>query len=227
MTGKFHFEPTGDQNFRLVGRGEYDFVRTLERTQRLQAEGRIEEACGARFAAFRLLVEILPEEPVELDLAHANSRAALELLYCSAVDHFWIEDFELSAAMIEQLLELDPEDHFESVTLLAVDYLALGDGENFDAVRDDLADGAVRDLLVVSADILGGRPMDAEAARRLATRHAAWLAEWTAAEHPADGALSGDALRATPAAEARTFWLRTEPFWAAHPEVAEALRGLK
>jgi len=227
MTGKFHFEPTGDQNFRLVGRGEYDFTRTLERARRLQGEGRIDEACQTRFAAFQLLVGILPEEPVELDTAHDNSRAALELLYDSAVDHFWIEDFELSAAMIEQLLELDPEDHLQSITLLAVDYLALGDEENFDAVRDDLADGAVRDLLILSADILFGRPMDSETARRFGTRHAAWLAEWTAAEHPLDESLSGDAGHTTPAAEARAFWLQTEPFWAAHPEVAEALRRLK
>lgn len=227
MTMKFRFEPTGDQNFRLVGRGEYDFVRTLERAQRLQAEGRIDEACEERFAAFRRLVEILPEEPMELDCGHANSRAALELLYCSAVDHFWIEDFELSAAMLEQLLELDPEDHLEGVTLLAVDYLALGDGESFDAVRDDLADGAVRDLLIISAAVLDGRQPDGEVVRRFRSRHAAWLAEWTAAEHPADGVAAVDAGRSTPAAEARAFWLRTQPLWRAHPEVAEALRRLK
>ncbi len=227
MTEKFHIEPTGNQNFRIVGRGEYDFVRTLERVQRLQDEGRIDEACQARFAAFQLLVGILPEDSVELDVAHANSRAALELLYGSAVDHFWIEDFELSTAMIEQLLELDPEDHLQSITLLAVDYLALGDWENFDAVRDDLADGAVRDLLMLSADILGGRPMDRETAQRFSSRHAAWLTEWTAAEHPVDDTLSGDTEHPTPAAEARTFWLQTKPFWAAHPEVAEALRKLK
>ena len=40
---------------------------------------------------------------------------ALELIRASAIDHFLINDFEMSAALLELLLELDPEDHLRGV----------------------------------------------------------------------------------------------------------------
>lgn len=51
---------------------------------------------------------------MNLEWNHAI-RAALELIRASAIDHFLINDFEMSAALLELLLELDPEDHLEGV----------------------------------------------------------------------------------------------------------------
>ena len=94
-------EPTPDQTFEVVGEGPYDFSRVLARTRQMQAEGDVEGACNARFQAFQRLAELIPEdEEVNLEWNHRNSRAALELIRASAIDHFLINDFELSAALI-------------------------------------------------------------------------------------------------------------------------------
>lgn len=73
---------------------------------------------------------LIPEdEEINLEWSHRNSRAALELIFASAIDHFLINNFEMSAALLEMLLELDPEDHLEGSELLAFDYLALDEQE--------------------------------------------------------------------------------------------------
>ena len=117
---KPHFNPTPDQTFELIGSGAFDFVKVLAEARRMQEQGEVERACNHRFQAFQRLMTILPEdEEVILEWEHRNSRAVLELLHASAVDHFLIGDYELSAALLELLMELDPEDHLEGTTLLA------------------------------------------------------------------------------------------------------------
>ena len=125
--------PTPDQTFRIEGRGDYDFSRTLRLSDEAQRRGAVDEACNLRFHAFQHLADLIPDnEEVILEWEHPNTQAALHLLYRSAVDHFLIDDFELSAAMLEFLLDLDPEDHEEATWLLAFDYVALAD---YDAWR--------------------------------------------------------------------------------------------
>ena len=103
-------EPTPDQTFELRGDGPYDFSRVLALSRERQEAGRVEEACNERFLACQRIEELLPDDgEVILEWNHRNSRAALELIRASAIDHFLIGDFELSAAMLELLLELDPE----------------------------------------------------------------------------------------------------------------------
>lgn len=107
--------PTPDQTFRIEGRGDYDFSRTLRLSDEAQRRGAVDEACNLRFHAFQHLADLIPDnEEVILEWEHPNTQAALHLLYRSAVDHFLIDDFELSAAMLEFLLDLDPEDHEEA-----------------------------------------------------------------------------------------------------------------
>ena len=116
----------------------------------------VEEACNERFRAFQRLAGLLPDdEEVVLAWNHRNTRAALELLHASAVDHFLIDDFEMSAAMLELLLELDPEDHLEGIVLLAFDYVALDERELFDETIDGVP-GEERGP--VGADALVGIP---------------------------------------------------------------------
>ena len=130
--------PTPDQTFEVIGEGPCNFVRVLARSREMQAAGDVEGACNERFQAFQRLAELIPEdEEINLEWNHANSRAALEVIHASAIDHFLINDFELSAALLEMLLELDPEDHLEGSELLAFDYLAMDEQELFDEFTRD------------------------------------------------------------------------------------------
>ena len=59
---ELQFNPTADQMFELEGRGRYNFVRHKESIDALVKEGRYDEACEARYEAFQLLVDVLPED---------------------------------------------------------------------------------------------------------------------------------------------------------------------
>lgn len=228
---KAMLNPTPDQTFEIVGEGPYDFSRVLRHSRELQQAGRVEEACNERFQAFQRLAELIPEqEEVILEWNHRNSRAALELIEASAIDHFLINDFEMSAALLEMLLELDPEDHLEGSELLAFDYLAMDEQELFDEVINDISDKcASRELLLLwSAYRRGGRLPEGEL-QRFRTRFAPYFAEFTAAEHPADEAYLRDIESEHPsvAAQARELWLRTENLWVLWPGFIEALRAAR
>ena len=120
---KITLKPTENQNFILLGG---DFSTTLEVALRLESEGDFEGACDTRYKAFQQIVEVLPEDDaVELDFSHPNTRAAIEIIYGSAVDNVLAGDVELSAAQLELLLECDSEDHIEATPQLALCYIAL------------------------------------------------------------------------------------------------------
>lgn len=220
--------PTPDQTFEVVGEGAYDFLRVLKQTREMQTSGRVEEACNLRYQAFQRLAELIPEdEEINLEWNHANSRAALELIYASAIDHFLINDFELSAAMLELLLDLDPEDHLEGSELLAFDYLAMDEEELFDEVINDVSDkNASREVLLLwSAYRRDGRLPEGEL-QHFRTRFAPFFAEFTADVHPADEAYLHDIESERPSvtAQARELWLRTENLWVLWPGFIEALK---
>jgi len=224
---KAMLNPTPDQTFEVIGEGPYDFSRVLRHSRELQQAGRVEEACNERFQAFQRLAELIPEqEEVILEWNHRNSRAALELIEASAIDHFLINDFEMSAALLEMLLELDPEDHLEGSELLAFDYLAMDEQELFDEVINDISDkSASRELLLLwSAYRRDGRLPQGEL-QRFRTRFAPYFAEFTAAEHPADEAYLRDIESEHPsvAAQARELWLKTENLWVLWPGFIETL----
>jgi len=228
---KAMLNPTPDQTFEVIGEGPYDFSRVLRHSRELQQAGRVEEVCNERFQAFQRLAELIPEqEEVILEWNHRNSRAALELIEASAIDHFLINDFEMSAALLEMLLELDPEDHLEGSELLAFDYLAMDEQELFDEVINDISDKcASRELLLLwSAYRRDGRLPQGEL-QRFRTRFAPYFAEFTAAEHPADEAYLRDIESEHPsvAAQARELWLRTENLWVLWPGFIEALRAAR
>lgn len=223
--------PTPDQTFEVIGEGPYNFVKILSRTREMQASGDVEGACNERFQAFQRLAELLPEdEEVNLEWNHRNSRAALELILASAIDHFLINDFEMSAALLEMLLELDPEDHLEGSELLAFDYLAMDEQELFDEVINDVSDKhpGREVLLLWSAYRRGGRLPEGEL-QRFRTRFAPWFAEFTADAHPADDAYLRDIESEHPstAAQARELWLQTENLWVLWPGFIEALRAAR
>ncbi len=228
---KAMLEPTPDQTFEVIGEGPYDFEKVLAHARQMQRNGDVEGACNARFQAFQRLAELIPEdEEVILEWNHRNSRAALELIQASAIDHFLINDFEMSAALLEMLLDLDPEDHLEGSQLLAFDYLAMGEDELFDEVINDISDkSAARELLLLwSAYRRDGKLPEGEL-KRFRTHFAPWFEEFTAAEHPADEAYLRDieSERPSAAAQARELWLQTENLWALWPVFIDALRAAR
>lgn len=221
--------PTPEQTFELVGDGPYDFAKILARSRELQRTGKVREACETRFQAFQRLAELLPDdEEVVLEWTHRNSRAAIELLHASAIDHFLIDDFEMSAALLELLLEVDPEDHLEASELLAFDYSAMGEEELFDEVINDVSDkSASRELLLLWAEFRRDGKLPEGELKHFMTRFAPYFAEFTAAEHPADARYLHDIESAAPstAAQARELWLQTENLWRRWPEFIEALKN--
>ena len=228
---KVSLNPTPDQTFELVGEGPYDFVRVLRHSRELQASGDIEGACNERYQAFQRLADLLPDdEEINLEWNHRNSRAALELIRASAIDHFLINDFELSAALLELLLELDPEDHLEASEQLAFDYLAMDEQELFDEVINDVSDKSPgREVLLLwAAYRRDGRVPEGEL-QRFRTRFAPYFAEFTADEHPADGDYLRDIESERPShgAQARELWLQTENLWSLWPGFIEALRAAR
>jgi hypothetical protein len=151
----------------------------------------------------------------------------LELLYATAVDHFLIRDYELSAAQLELLMELDPEDHLEAATLLAFDYQAMDEQELFDEVINDVSDKqADRLILLLWAGFRRNGVLPEGELKRLKERFAPYYREFTADEHPADEAYlrSIESEHPTAEAEARELWLRTESLWQQWPEFIEQLK---
>ena len=221
--------PTPDQTFRIEGRGDYDFSRTLRLSDEAQRRGAVDEACNLRFHAFQHLADLIPDnEEVILEWEHPNTQAALHLLYRSAVDHFLIDDFELSAAMLEFLLDLDPEDHEEATWLLAFDYVALADYDAFDEVINDVSDKyPEKPLLTLWSEYRRHGSLPAGEAIRLRNHFAPYYKEFTADSHPADDAYLRDieSERPTPQAQARELWLKTENLWTAFPGFIAALKA--
>lgn len=225
------FNPTPDQTFELEGRGDYDFVRHLNDVESLVREARYDEACEIRYAAFQHLADILPEdEAMPLRWEHANSRAAMSILYGSAVDHFRIGDVEMTMAQMEMLLDCDPEDHFEAINLLALCYVATEEWEAYEDITIDLTDKSAEAVVAqLWASQRRDGKLDGKLLATLKARHKAYWEELIADEHPADEAYLKDigSDRPSQSAEAREWWFLTEPLWHEFPNFVNALRMAK
>ena len=224
---ELRFNPTEDQTFEFEGVGRYNFVRHKERIDKLVAEGRYDEACEARYEAFQVALDALPEdEAMPLRWEHGNSRAVVSIIYGSAIDHFRIGDVEMAMAQLEMLLDCDPEDHFEAINLLALCYVAMDEWEAFDDIVIDLSDKSAEAVVarLWASHRRGG--MDGALLSLLKSRHKAYYAELIAVEHPDDEQFRRDIAsdRPSQAAEAREWWLLTEPLWREFSEFIEALK---
>lgn len=216
--------PTGDQTFEIRGG---DFARRLADSRRAEREGEVERACDMRFESFRHIASLLPDdEECILEWNDPNTRAAIETLHATAVDHFLIDDFDTSAAVCELLLEADPEDHCEATVLAAQCYVALGEYDSFDAVAADMAEGSpVRMVLELFVTFMREGSVSAVAVEEFRRRHPQYHSEFTAGAHPADSDYLRDIESASPSvsAQARELWFRTENIWRLHPEFLQSL----
>ena len=222
------FNPTSDQCFELVGKGPYNFVRATESIDRLVAEGRYNEACEARYNAFVALAEVMPEdEAMMLSWEHANSRAAMSIIYGSAMDHFRIGDLEMTMAQLEMLLDCDPEDHFEAVNMLAMCYIATEEWDSYDDIAIDLSEKSAEGVIARLWASQRRGAMDGKLLALLKSRYRAYYDELVSDDHPDDEAYRRDIAseRPSPVAVAREWWLITEPLWAEYHDFVEALRA--
>lgn len=226
---ELRFNPTPDQTFELEGGAKYNFIRAKERIDELDRAGRYAEACEARYQGFQLLADALPEdEPMPLRWEHANSRAAIMILHGSAIDHFRIGDLEMAMAQLELLLDCDPEDHLEAINLLALCYATVEEWELYDEVELDLTDKSAESVVArLWASWRRDGAVDKGALSLLRSKFKPYYAEFTAVEHPDDDAFRQDIMSERPSqgAQAREWWLLTEPLWAEFPEFIESLRG--
>lgn len=220
--------PTDDQRFEIVGRGRYDFVQRAEAAAKMQAEGDAEAACNERFHAFQDIAELLPDdEQVELRWEHRNTAAAIEIVRDTAVDHFLLGDLEMAMAVLEMLLDIDPEDHTGAVDLLALCYVAAEEWDSFDDMAIDLSD---KSAMAVVARLWAvwrrEKRIDGDLLQLLRRNFRECFVEFTSEEHPVDEAYLRDIASASPsrAAEARELWLQTEPLWREFSDFIEALQ---
>ena len=217
--------PTADQTFEIRGG---DFVRRLAESRRAERAGEVERACEMRFESFRRAAALLPEdEECVLEWNDANTRAAVETMYATAVDHFLIDDFEMTAGVCELLLEVDPEDHCEATLLAAQSYAALDEYDSFEAVLADMAEGSpLRAVLTLYVTYRRDGAVSSDALSEFRRRHPQYYAEFTAERHPADEAYLQDIESASPsvAAQARELWLRTENLWRRCPQFIDGIR---
>lgn len=222
--GKITLKPTENQNFILIGG---DFAKLLDAAHAQESEGNFEAACNARYKAFQQIVEVLPEEEsFELDFSHPNTRAAVEIIYGSAVDNFLAGDVELSAAQLELLLECDSEDHIEATPQLALCYIALEEWECLEDILPDLGDkSAFKPLVEALAEYAHTGEVSADKISAL-HRHRHLCEELLAAEHVADELYLRDisSERPTQQALAREIYLRCEPLLMKYEGFIEKLR---
>lgn len=230
---KNYLKPTLAQNFRIVhdefAKGsDVDFAAELARSRRAEQCGKWEEACDIRFAAVQALVELLPEdEPIELDWNDGATREAVVLLYSSAVDFFLVGDWEMAAAQLEMVLDVDGEDHLEATTLLAFVYVMLEEWESLDDTLPDLDDKSPeKALLVLWSDFLRTKEIDRTALATFKRYHAAYSREWCANDHPADNRYMADIASERPSKEAlaRELWFQTQHIWAANGEFIKTIK---
>ena len=227
-------KPTPQNTYRIVyaesGEGvPCDFGRALELSQQQETAGQIEQACNTRFEAFQHLMELIPDSTdLELEWEDEDSRDAMLLINYSAIDHFLVGDFEMCAAMLEMLLELDPEDHFEASKRLAYAYVALEEWELFDEVINDISDKyADKELLALWSEYRRHGTLPEGEMRHFKRNFGVYLQEFVLDAHPVDGAYLQDIESEKPSHEAlaRELWLQTEHLWTLFPGFIEALRA--
>lgn len=223
--------PTADQTFEIVADPadrNWNFVEVLARSRREEQQGDIESACNTRYHAVQRLEELLPDAgEVILEWEDENSQAALEVIYCSAIDHFLISDWEMSAAMLEMLLELDPEDHLEATIRLAYTYLAMEEYDSYDDIANDISDKYPdKEILTLWSEYRRTGTLPAGEVRNFRKRFGVYFDEFIADEHPADERYLHDIAseHPTPTTLARELWLQTEHLWAQFGGFVEALR---
>ena len=157
--------------------GDY-FTRQLRRSREIERKNAYAEACELRIEAVEVLLDVLGDEGPALDWDDENSRAALELLYMSGVDHLGINEIPTAVALWEALSERDEEDHFATSIPLAFCYVVLEDFDCLESVLFDISPKRPEyHLLMLWQEHFRSGGIDIDSLRELRTRHKTWFAE--------------------------------------------------
>ena len=212
--------PTALGNFQIDSPNFGDLLR------RSRQMSNWEQAAEMRFEPVQQLFDYIGDEEMQLDWEHANTRSAIETIYASATDYLNIGEVEMAAALWENLLAMDPEDHMSVNIPLAFCYVVL---EDLDCLEGSMFDISPKSpeyhLLSLWAEYRRTGGVDRDALRTLRTRHKEWFAELTAAEHPADEAYLADSRseRPSPRTEARELWFATSSVWERNSDFLETI----
>ena len=185
------------------------------------------QAAEKRFEMVQQLLDSMGDDDMPLDWEHSNTRAAIETIYASAIDSLSVGEIEIAAALWENLMGLDQEDHMNVSVPLAFCYVVLGDLDCLESVMFDISPKrAEYHLLMLWSEYFRSGGIDIDSLRELRTRHKAWYAEILADSHPIDDAYLADSRKEkpSPTTEARELWFVLEPLFASHPQFIETLR---
>ena len=180
-----------------------------------------------RFEMVQQFLDSIEDEDLPLDWEHSNTRAAIETIYASAIDSLSIGEVEIAAALWENLMSMDQEDHMSVSVPLAFCYVVLEDFDCFESVMFDISTKRPEyHLLTLWQEYFRSKGLDIDALRELRTRHKAWFAEFIADSHPVDDAYLADSRKdkPTPTTEARELWFVLEPLMETYPEFIEMWR---
>lgn len=227
---KFILTPTAENTFQISYTSpDFDLGEILEDSRKMEYRGDIELACNTRYDAFQQFMSSIPDdEEIVLDWECEDSQNALQLINQSAIDHFLVGDFEMCAAMLEFILELDPEDHLEATKRLAYSYIALEEYELYDEIINDISDKHVeKGILIIWSEYRRTGKIDMGEVIRMKSRFGVYYDEFMRDEHPITDHYQTDIENERPTREslARELWLQTEHLWALHPEFIQSLRG--
>lgn len=212
----------------LLAEYPYDFEAALMLGRLYNQTGDFAKACQVRYEGFGRLAEVIGDDQIELDPENDENIFALELVLAAAIDHFLISDFEMSAAMLELLLELDPEDHLGATRFLSYCYITLGEWELFEETLFDIDDKAAEKAVLeawgrfLQNDVVAAK----EAVSRLKRRHTDIYNEFMEDSHEVTEEYLFDieSDRPTNTALARELWLQTEHIWNVQPEFLKFFR---
>ena len=220
---KIRLQPTSSGLWHVEG---IDCSRVLRTSQNLERQGRWADACECRADAVQQLLDAVGEDSVQLDWNDALSRAAVELIYASAIDYFGIDDVETATTLWESVVDFDEEDHLQATIMLAFCYVELEDYDCLESVVSDISPKTAEySLLMLWATYRQTGGVERDALRELRTRHKVWWEEFTAAEHPTDEEFLADRVKERPShrTEAREFWFATAPMWERNRNFIEAI----
>lgn len=185
------------------------------------------QAAEKRFEMVQQLLDSMGDDDIPLDWEHSNTRAAIETIYASAIDSLSVGEIEIAAALWENLMGLDQEDHMNVSVPLAFCYVVLEDFDCLESVMFDISPKrAEYHLLMLWSEYFRTKGIAIDSLRELRTRHKAWYAEILADTHPIDDAYLADSRKEkpSPTTEARELWFVLEPLFESHPEFIETLR---
>ena len=185
------------------------------------------QAAEKRFEMVQNLLDSMEEEDMPLDWEHSNTRAAIETIYASAIDSLGVGETEIAAALWENLMGMDQDDHMNASIPLAFCYVVLEDFDCLESVLFDISPKRPEyHLIMLWQEHFRSGGIDVDSLRELRTRHKAWYAEILADSHPADEAYIADSRKEkpSPTTEARELWFVLEPLFASHPEFIKTLR---